>query len=337
VEDGECVQSLNHPNNYSDAAYCSITLYGDVSIVVGSFNTEQGYDILTINNTRYSGTRAPPSGVYNGVITWSSDNSISSSGWQLCKGVVPTPQPTPVPPPGNWFVTGTGCVEDEDGRCMSSLNHPSNYSNDDACEITLYGDVPISVEAFDTEQGYDILTVGDTQYSGTSGPPSGVYSGVITWTTDPSVSRSGWQLCKGAEPAPQPTPVLTPQPTPVPTPQPTSVPTPQPTSVPTPQPTPVPTPQPTSVPTPQPTSVPRIYCPRNECKGSGWVSKDDSCSPGESKGCWNVDDVYQCCDNYCENNECASGWVHHSVGCGTGQSIGCWNVDHLYHCCVTSG
>jgi len=106
----------------------------------------------------------------------------------------PTPQPTPAPPPGNWVVTGSGCAED--GACVSSLNHPANYGNNQVCQVTLYGDVSISVDAFNTESRYDYLTMGGTRYSGTSGPSSGVYSGVITWSSDYSVTRSGWKLCK---------------------------------------------------------------------------------------------------------------------------------------------
>merc|ERR1719213_1320647 len=90
----------------------------------------------------------------------------------------PTPQPTPAPPPGTWTVTGSGCTQS--GNCVSSLNHPGNYGNNQVCQITLYGDVSISVNAFDTENGYDFLTVGGTRYAGTSGPASGTYSGVIT-------------------------------------------------------------------------------------------------------------------------------------------------------------
>jgi len=196
VDNGGCVRSLNHPDNYGDNNECSITLYGDVSILVESFNTEVGYDFLTMGGTPYSGTSGPPSGIYSGVITWTSDGSVTAMGWQLCKGVVPTPQPTPVPPPGNWRLVGDGCEEEQDGRCMRSLNHPSNYGYDESCEIILYGDVSISVESFNTEQGYDYLTLGETRYSGTTAPPSGVYSGVITWTTDQSGYRSGWKLCK---------------------------------------------------------------------------------------------------------------------------------------------
>merc|ERR1719415_411787 len=74
----------------------------------------------------------------------------------------PTPQPTPAPPPGTWTVTGSGCTQS--GNCVSSLNHPGNYGNNQACQITLYGDVSISVNAFDTESRYDFLTMGGGSY-----------------------------------------------------------------------------------------------------------------------------------------------------------------------------
>jgi len=106
----------------------------------------------------------------------------------------PTPAPTPAPPPGTWVVEGTGCQVS--GNCISSKNHPSNYGNGEECSIQLYGDVDISVEAFSTERSYDYLTMGGTRYSGTSGPQSGSYTGVITWESDYSVTNSGWKLCK---------------------------------------------------------------------------------------------------------------------------------------------
>merc|ERR1719414_2348554 len=106
----------------------------------------------------------------------------------------PTPQPTPAPPPGNWVVDGSGCVEV--GNCVQSSNHPGNYGNNQQCNVVLYGDVSISVEAFSTEARYDYLTIGGARYSGTNGPSSGVYSGVIAWSSDYSVTRSGWKLCK---------------------------------------------------------------------------------------------------------------------------------------------
>jgi len=105
----------------------------------------------------------------------------------------PTPAPTPAPAPGSWVVEGTGCQMS--GNCVSSNNHPSNYGNDQECEIKLY-DVALSVDEFNTESRYDYLTVDGTRYSGTSGPASGSYTGVITWASDYSVTKSGWKLCK---------------------------------------------------------------------------------------------------------------------------------------------
>jgi len=104
------------------------------------------------------------------------------------------PPPTPAPPPGTWELSGTGC--EIVGNCAQSLNYPSNYGNNQACTIKLGGSVDITMQAFNTETRYDFLSMGGTSYSGTSGPPSGSYSGVIDWASDYSVTRSGWKLCK---------------------------------------------------------------------------------------------------------------------------------------------
>merc|ERR1719384_1694293 len=106
----------------------------------------------------------------------------------------PTPAPTPAPPPGTWVVTGSGCAID--GDCVQSNNHPSNYGNSEACSIELYGEIALSTDAFNTESRYDWLTAGGTRYSGTSGPRSGSYTGSITWSSDYSVTKSGWKLCR---------------------------------------------------------------------------------------------------------------------------------------------
>jgi len=108
----------------------------------------------------------------------------------------PTPAPpTPAPPPpGTWELTGTGCAMD--GNCISSMNYPSNYGNNEECRVELYGDIPISIEAFSTESRYDYLRIGGSSYSGTSGPSSGSYTGTISWSSDYSVTRSGWRLCR---------------------------------------------------------------------------------------------------------------------------------------------
>jgi len=111
----------------------------------------------------------------------------------------PTPAPVPTPPPptpapGTWELTGTGCVVD--GNCIHSKNYPSNYGNSEACRVQLFGDIALSVDAFNTEARYDFLTVGGTAHSGTAGPSAGTYSGVISWSTDSSVVTTGWKLCR---------------------------------------------------------------------------------------------------------------------------------------------
>merc|ERR1719336_3012117 len=98
----------------------------------------------------------------------------------------PTPAPTPAPPPGTWSITGSGCVQN--GDCITSKNYPGNYGNSESCTINLAGSVSITTQAFDTEARYDYLTVGGTAYAGTSGPPSGTYTGSINWATDGSVA-----------------------------------------------------------------------------------------------------------------------------------------------------
>jgi len=108
------------------------------------------------------------------------------------EGSAPTPAPTPAPPPG-WSVTGAGCRMT--GNCIESLNHPGNYGNNEACSITAQ-EVDITVSAFNTESGYDFLIMGGRSYSGTSGPSSGPFSGTISWSSDYSVTKSGWKLCK---------------------------------------------------------------------------------------------------------------------------------------------
>jgi len=106
----------------------------------------------------------------------------------------PTPAPTPAPAPGSWVIDGSGC--EMSGNCIQSNNHPGNYGNGEQCSIQLYGSIAITVEAFNTESGYDMLTMGGTRYSGTSGPSSGSYTGAISWSSDYSVTKSGWKLCK---------------------------------------------------------------------------------------------------------------------------------------------
>jgi len=137
---------------------------------------------------------------YPGVwarVAYNIDWVTQESGVQpVLPNPTPAPPPTPPPPtpaPGTWEIaSGTGCTQT--GNCIQSTNHPGSYGNNEACTISAW-DVAITVDAFNTESGYDFLRMGGSSYSGTSGPPSGTYSGTISWSSDYSVVNSGWKLC----------------------------------------------------------------------------------------------------------------------------------------------
>jgi len=138
---------------------------------------------------------------YPGVwsrVAYNSDWITQNSGVQpVVPNPTPAPPPTPEPPtpaPGTWELTGSGCQMT--GQCISSLNYPANYGNNEECSVQLYGDIPFTVEAFNTESRYDFLRIGGTSYSGTSGPASGSYTGSISWISDYSVTKTGWKLCR---------------------------------------------------------------------------------------------------------------------------------------------
>lgn len=85
-EDGNCVQSKNHPGQYGNSEACTIQLGGSVPVTVEAFSTESRYDFLTVGGQAYSGSSGPSSGSYTGSITWASDSSVISTGWRLCRG-----------------------------------------------------------------------------------------------------------------------------------------------------------------------------------------------------------------------------------------------------------
>ena len=86
-----------------------------------------------------------------------------------------------------------------DATCFRSPNYPSYYDVNQQCNITVaaHEQVTLSVAAFDTESGYDFLTVNDVQYDHLSGPDGvQVAAGAsITFISDGSKTRSGFDIC----------------------------------------------------------------------------------------------------------------------------------------------
>jgi len=119
-----------------------------------------------------------------------------------------TTRATVAPPPGGatWTVESGPCAQE--GRCISSPNFPNSYGNGEICRISVpSGMGPISIETFDTERGYDMLRVNGEAYHGSRSPEGVTPTTDITWSSDQSVTRSGWKIC--AEPPAAPSPATT--------------------------------------------------------------------------------------------------------------------------------
>lgn len=119
---------------------------------------------------------------------------MTSSGWRICdSGEAPPSTQVPIAD-GSWQLTSGPCVET--GSCISSPGYPDNYGNGQACEISIDGMVMLEVEAFSTESGYDRLFVDGAVFQGSVGPQNGAMAtGAITWSSDGSVTQSGWKIC----------------------------------------------------------------------------------------------------------------------------------------------
>ena len=97
-------------------------------------------------------------------------------------------------------VTSGPCTVTEGGACFRTPNYPDDYGSSQDCEIAVSGAGFARATAFDTESGYDYVTIGGTQYGGDGGAlaSSGVPVGdgtTVAWHTDSSGQRSGAEVC----------------------------------------------------------------------------------------------------------------------------------------------
>ena len=81
--------------------------------------------------------------------------------------------------------------------CITNDNYPQAYDNQEFCEISVQQPLLGSVSAvsFDTEGGWDFLTINGDGYSGANGPQGVTPTTTITWSSDYMVTKSGWKLC----------------------------------------------------------------------------------------------------------------------------------------------
>ena len=144
----------------------------------------------------------------------------------------PAPPAPPMHPPVDVEVKYGTCVFDVATNCMCSSNFAAEgacaatsttdgqYNNSESCLVEFAQPVLLQVYFFDTEMGYDSLTVDPglqngtwgTAYSGTEGP-DGVAATNLSWTSDSSVVRGGFKVCFTRTPPPSPpSPPLPPSP-----------------------------------------------------------------------------------------------------------------------------
>ena len=93
-------------------------------------------------------------------------------------------------------MTGSGCTKSESNSCVSSLNYPSPYGNQEECYITLLTDVELTVNSnFNIEKNCDYLTYSKNaptfesipMWKASDIPKTMKKDELITWRTDGSV------------------------------------------------------------------------------------------------------------------------------------------------------
>jgi hypothetical protein len=97
---------------------------------------------------------------------------------------------------GVWTVmSGSGCELSSNGMCVSDGD--GDYGNYETCTVRAEAAIVVSAQAFDTEANFDFVNIGDTSYSGTSGPVSVTMSAgqTLHWYSDSWTVRSGFNIC----------------------------------------------------------------------------------------------------------------------------------------------
>ncbi len=191
---GDCVSDVSYGNSES----CTVAVLASGTLSSTYFETENGFDYITIGATRYSGTMGPEriAVAANTHFYWNSDTSITASGWTVCldrSGVQDAPWPSSrnLAAPLE-LLSGEGVCE-INGNCVESLQ----YGNREHCRILVAETGRLSSPVFNTEPCCDFVEVDGQSYSGSVGPQmlSVSENTEISWNTDGSVVRSGWRMC----------------------------------------------------------------------------------------------------------------------------------------------
>jgi hypothetical protein len=134
----------------------------------------------------------------------------------------PPPEGPPQPPQPLPVLTVTGdCILS--GNCIRSTGYPfANYDVSESCSVTGLPATPAQVIAFNTEANtgntctFDYVTIAGQNFCGTSGPEGVVaVDGSMTWRSDATSTRSGFEICFPQAPPASPHPSPRPPPLPL--------------------------------------------------------------------------------------------------------------------------
>merc|ERR1719469_629475 len=189
---GQLLDKWQFPWQVRGQRVCAIRGPAGTRMVTESFATEFGYDVLMVNANRFDGAVGPGTMEFvdNFEIIWASEDNFEMTsvkdGWKVCFEV---------------FQQRLESNCHQKGNCFTSGNFPGKYGNGERCSIQGPGGTRMVTESFNTESRYDLLTVKsnlkEVQSSGAVGPGARHFdsSFVINWTSDGSVTRSGWVVC----------------------------------------------------------------------------------------------------------------------------------------------
>ena len=232
---GTCV--TDGVGNHANLEDCTIRTTQSLYATSTYFNVETFFDYVTIGGTQYSGSSGPMNVMMTSGATlrWQSDSSMAAGGWTICGSAQPTtidpPAPSPPPPvlspappagANDFFAVLSGsahCQVSANGGCVTE--GAGQHGNSENCVMRAQRLMYAHATEFNTEDSYDYITMGTTQYSGTQGPQNVLMmpGDTFEWSSDGSLTRDGWTIC-GYTTAQALPPSASPLPPPSPTPPP---------------------------------------------------------------------------------------------------------------------
>ncbi|GMH86286.1 hypothetical protein TrVE_jg9121 [Triparma verrucosa] len=134
---GTCFGTGSASGTYNSNEVCTFTFSDDAGFAVSRFDTEGGYDKLTVDGVQYSGAFRPSGPVTAGQeMTWISSSSNNDPGFEICIGdpCVASTSPSDDGSNGTFYCINGGSVGGIPGACScTSCNMGFSGSSCDSC------------------------------------------------------------------------------------------------------------------------------------------------------------------------------------------------------------